>query len=119
MSATTAMSSRERAAAQAYLRLLSAVRAALTDAPALTDPPVPPGPCLSPGLPAIPGPPLPPGTPVTAGSTTRPGSPALFAPMAEADLALATAGFAGNEAALFDLVTGLHGAGIRCRAAEE
>ncbi|MFD7615029.1 hypothetical protein [Streptomyces sp. NPDC059828] len=91
MSATTVMTSRERAAAQAYLRLLSAVRAALTDPPV---PPVPPGPCG-----AAP-PPL-----------------ALTAPMAEADRALAAAGFAGNEAALFDLVTGLHGPGVRRRAA--
>ncbi|MFD5424756.1 hypothetical protein [Streptomyces sp. NPDC127084] len=97
MSATTVMTSRERAAAQAYLRLLSAVRAALTDPP---------------------GPPAP---PVPSGSPASPSPLALTAPMAEADLALAAAGFAGNEAALFDLVTGLHGAGagVRRRAARE
>lgn len=77
MSATTVMTSRERAAAQAYMRLLGAVRAALAG-PATVGPP----PLL------------------------------LTAPMAEADQALAEAGFAGNEAELFDLVRDLHtGAG--------
>ncbi|MFE7779000.1 hypothetical protein ACFU5O_35030 [Streptomyces sp. NPDC057445] len=85
MSVATVMTSRERAAAQAYLRLLSAVRAALGDPPAPT---------------AAPPPPL-----------------VLTAPMAEADQALAEAGLAGNEAELFDLVTGLHTARVTRRSA--
>ncbi|MEV0964034.1 MULTISPECIES: hypothetical protein [unclassified Streptomyces] len=74
MSATAVMTSRERAAAQAYVRLLGAVRAALAEPPGDAAPP-----------------------PVL-----------LSAPMAEADEALAAAGLAGNEEALFGLVAGLH-----------
>ncbi|MEU5160959.1 hypothetical protein AB0G74_15310 [Streptomyces sp. NPDC020875] len=62
------MTDPERAAAQAYVRLLSATRAVLDD--------------------------------------ERPAAalPLLTAPMAEADLALAALGMAGNEAAFFRLV---------------
>ncbi|MER6999051.1 hypothetical protein [Streptomyces sp. NPDC000410] len=75
------MTSHERAAAQAYLRLLGAVRAALDSPP---------------------------------GDTAHAGPPPVAltaAPMAEADRALAAAGFAGNEAELFALVGGLHTGG--------
>ncbi|MEV5277104.1 hypothetical protein [Streptomyces sp. NPDC052811] len=76
MTATAVMTSHERSAAQAYLRLLSTVRAAL-DAPA-----------------------------------DRPQAPlALEGVIAEADEALALAGLAGNEEALFVLVGSLHGGG--------
>ncbi|MFD7013474.1 hypothetical protein [Streptomyces sp. NPDC059161] len=76
MTATAVMTSHERSAAQAYLRLLSTVRAAL-DAPA-----------------------------------GRPQAPlALEGVIAEADEALALAGLAGNEEALFVLVGSLHGGG--------
>ncbi|GFH37576.1 hypothetical protein [Streptomyces pacificus] len=74
MNATAVMTPRQRAAAQAYVRLLGAVRAALAEPPGDGAPP-----------------------PVLLG-----------APMAEADEALAAAGLAGNEEALFGLVTGLH-----------
>ncbi|MEU3500903.1 hypothetical protein ABZ726_09070 [Streptomyces hundungensis] len=74
MTTTVVMTSHERSAAQAYLRLLNTVRAAL-DAPA-----------------------------------GRPGAPvALEGVIAEADEALARAGLAGNEAALFALVGSLTG----------
>ncbi|WP_351222267.1 hypothetical protein [Streptomyces sp. NPDC002133] len=82
MSVTAVMTYRERAAAQAYLRLLGAVRAALATPPGAAPPPL-----------------------------------VLTAPMAEADQALAAAGFAGNEAELFDLVTELHSAGVTRRGA--
>ncbi|MGW7368997.1 hypothetical protein ACWGI8_37625 [Streptomyces sp. NPDC054841] len=82
MSAATMMTSRERAAAQAYVRLLGAVRAALAEPSGAAPPPL-----------------------------------ALTAPMAEADRALADAGFAGNEAELFGLVRDLHTAGVTRRAA--
>ncbi|MCX5386847.1 hypothetical protein [Streptomyces sp. NBC_00083] len=76
MTATVVMTSHERSAAQAYLRLLSTVRAAL-DSPA-----------------------------------DRPLAPlALEGVIAEADEALARAGLAGNEAALFTLVGSLHTGG--------
>ncbi|MFF4182481.1 hypothetical protein ACFYZ9_04765 [Streptomyces sp. NPDC001691] len=76
MTATAVMTSHERSAAQAYLRLLSTVRAAL-DSP-----------------------------------SDRPQGPlALEGVIAEADEALARAGLAGNEAALFALVGSLHTGG--------
>ncbi|MFJ8311571.1 MULTISPECIES: hypothetical protein [unclassified Streptomyces] len=76
MTATVVMTSHERSAAQAYLRLLNTVRAAL-DSPA-----------------------------------DRPQAPlALEGVIAEADEALALAGLAGNEEALFALVGSLHGGG--------
>jgi hypothetical protein len=77
---TAVLTDRERTAAQAYLRLLHTVRAALDTASG------PPGSRREPGA--------------------RPAAPPVVPPsvLAEAELALAEAGLSGNEEAFFRLL---------------